>query len=154
MNASPSRLQSLHQFLDRWFTPIALVVTRVAFGQAFALTGWGKLHNLEKITEFFRGLGIPAPEIQAPFIGTLEFVGGLCLVLGLVTRPAALLLLCTMIVALATAHPGDLGQAFALDMSFADIAPVPFLVALLWLIAKGPGRFSLDHVIARRGGGS
>lgn len=150
MNPASTRLQSLPQRLDRWITPVAQIATRLAFGQAFALTGWGKLHDLDRNVAFFRDLGIPAPAIQAPFVATLEFVGGLCLVLGLATRPMAALLACTMVVALLTADRQGLLDAFLLDATFANIAPVPFLVALLWLLAQGAGRLSVDHLIARR----
>jgi putative oxidoreductase len=149
-NSSQSMSASLSNRLDSWFTPLAQIVTRVAFGQAFAITGWGKLHNLEGLTKFFTDLGIPAANIQAPFIATLEFVGGLCLVLGLATRPMALLLSCTMVVALVTAHGEDLAKVVTLDESFANVAPIPFLVAMLWLIAKGAGKLSVDHLIAKR----
>lgn len=151
-NPSPSMFASLSNRLDSWFTPLAQIVTRVAFGQAFAITGWGKLHNLEGLTKFFTDLGIPAANIQAPFIATLEFVGGICLLIGFATRPMALLLSCTMVVALATADSEGLLKGFTLDETFANVAPVPFLVAMLWLIAKGPGKLSVDHPVAKRAG--
>ncbi|MCA8948188.1 MAG: DoxX family protein [Planctomycetes bacterium] len=138
--------------IDRLATPVAQIITRLVFGQSFALTGWGKLHNLEGVTKFFTELGIPAPEIQAPMIATLEFVGGILLLFGLGTRVAALLLTGTMVVALATAHGGDLAESFRLDEVFANVAPLPYLVALLWLLAKGAGALSLDHWIGKRGG--
>lgn len=150
MNTPSHRLASLHGHLERWLTPVAQIASRLAFGQAFAITGWGKLHNLEGLTKFFESLGIPAAGVQAPFIATLEFTGGLCLLLGLATRPIAALLSCTMVIALMTADAETLGKAFVLDETFANVAPVPFLCALLWLLARGPGKLSLDHLIAGR----
>src|SRR5438128_1127868 len=44
---------------------LALLLLRVSVGVVFAQTGWGKLHHLDDIIEFFRGLGIPAPQLQA-----------------------------------------------------------------------------------------
>ena len=58
-------------------------------GLVFVTTGWGKLQNLDRVIEFFRSLGIPAPEYQAPFVAATELACGLLLVLGLGTRFAA-----------------------------------------------------------------
>lgn len=148
--SSSSRSAALGATVSQIAEPVAQVVTRIAFGQAFAITGWGKLHNLENVTRFFADLGIPAPSVQAPFIATLEFVGGLLLVVGLGTRVVAALLTCTMLVALATADREGLLQGFTLDKSFADVTPLPFLVALLWLLARGAGALSVDRLLARR----
>jgi putative oxidoreductase len=146
------RLASLFGLFDKAATPVAQLVTRIAFGQAFALTGWGKLTHLDKITHFFESLGIPFANLQAPMIGTFEFVGGILLVLGLGTRFAALVLTSTMIVALATAHGADLAAALRLDKGFDEAAPIPYLIATLWLLAKGAGKLSIDQMLARKHG--
>ncbi|HUP57698.1 MAG TPA: DoxX family membrane protein, partial [Bdellovibrionota bacterium] len=44
----------------QWLPPL---LARIAVGSVFLRTGWGKLHNLDKITAFFRELGIPNPEL-------------------------------------------------------------------------------------------
>src|SRR6202789_1312816 len=76
---------------------------RLYWGFQFAQTGWGKLHHLAKITGFFARLNIPFPGFNAPFIASLEFVGGILIVLGLFSRPIAFLLACNMFVAYWTA---------------------------------------------------
>lgn len=129
--------------------PNALLLTRLVFGQAFLVTGWGKLGNLAGITKFFEELGIPLASVQAPMVATIEFVGGILLLLGLGTRYVTLLLMSTMLVALATAHRGDFGPAFLLDKSFADVTPLPFLVGLLWLFARGAGPLAADRLLAQ-----
>lgn len=129
--------------------PATLLLTRLVFGQAFVVTGWGKLNNLDGVTAFFTELGIPLASVQAPMVATIEFVGGLLLLLGLGTRYASLLLVSTMFVALATAHRGDFGPAFVFAKSFADVTPMPFLVGLLWLIARGAGKLSVDAQLAK-----
>ncbi len=63
---------------------VMLLAVRLYWGFQFAQTGWGKLHNLAKITGFFASLNIPFPGFTAPFVSTLEFVGGILLMLGLV----------------------------------------------------------------------
>lgn len=150
--SSPFRslLLSLPARLDARLAPVALLATRLVFGQSFLLTGLGKLRNLDDLVEFFRSLGIPFASVQAPMVASLEFVGGILLMLGLGTRAAAALLSSTMVVALLTADRASLLQAFTFGEGFANVAPVPFLVAMLWLIAKGPGPFAVDQLIARR----
>src|SRR5579859_1158014 len=81
----------------QWLPPL---LARIAVGSVFAHTGWGKLHNLEKVTAFFRELGIPHPELQAPFVATNELVCGTLIIFGLFTRVAAIPVSITMLVAL------------------------------------------------------
>ena len=42
------------------------LVTRITIGWVFIESGWGKLHNLDRVIGYFQSLGIPAPAIQAP----------------------------------------------------------------------------------------
>ena len=70
---------------------------RITVGVVFMGTGWTKLHNLPAITENFTALGIPAPEILTPFVSGVEFVGGVLLLLGLLTRFAAVPLMIALV---------------------------------------------------------
>jgi len=127
----------------RWLPPL---VARVTLGLTFLQTGWGKLHNIAKVTGFFTQLGLPAPGFQARLVATTEFVCGALLLLGLLTRLASLPLLATMIVAIATAKRGDvheLGDLFGMSEYL-------YLVLLLWLAAFGAGLVSIDAAIAKR----
>jgi putative oxidoreductase len=127
----------------RWLPPL---VARVTLGLTFLQTGWGKLHNIAKVTDFFTQLGLPAPGFQARLVATTEFVCGALLLLGLLTRLASLPLLATMIVAIATAKRGDvheLGDLFGMSEYLC-------LVLLLWLAAFGAGLVSIDAAIAKR----
>ena len=85
----------------RWLPP---GIARLALGWVFLLSGWGKLHNLPDVIEFFRSLGLPAPEIQAPFASGVELVCGGLLLLGLFSRLASVPLMIVMTVAIATAR--------------------------------------------------
>ena len=67
-----------------WDGPLAV---RIVVGWVFLWTGWQKLQNLPRMVENFRGWGIPAPEILTPLASGIEFVGGIMLLLGLLTRP-------------------------------------------------------------------
>src|SRR5215469_8247358 len=88
-----------------WLAPLAV---RITVGVVFMGTGWTKLTHLPQITENFRGLGIPSPEILTPFVSGVEFFGGLLLLLGLLTRFAAVPLMVVMIVAIVSAKAGDI----------------------------------------------
>ena len=67
----------------RWAGP---TVARLTIGLVFVQSGWGKLHDLEKVTGYFTELGLPAPHFQAILASTSEFVCGGLLLLGLATR--------------------------------------------------------------------
>jgi putative oxidoreductase len=126
--------------------PYFVFLVRASLGATFAATGYGKLMHLERTIGFFRDLGIPAPELQAPFIGGLELVGGLCIALGLLTRVVSLPLAGTMVVAILTAILPDVDGA--LDLFTRDEALYLFLFG--WLLTAGPGTVSLDHWLGRR----
>src|SRR6202521_2499362 len=81
-----------------------LLAIRLYWGWQFAQTGWGKMHNIAKITEFFASLNIPFPEFSAHFISGLEFFGGLLLILGLASRLTGLLLGSNMLAARSGEH--------------------------------------------------
>lgn len=153
MSSSQGRLQSVYRLMDSVCTPLAQLAARIVFGQAFLIAGWGKLSNIDGAIQNFERLGIPAANLQAPFVGTVEFVGGLLLLLGLGTRISATFLASTMVVAVLTAHSGDFAGVLTLDKDLTDITPLPFLVAMLWLMAKGAGKLSVDQLLASRAGG-
>lgn len=142
------RLRALHGLMLSvshrlaWLPPL---LARVSVGLVFLSTGWGKLHNLDRLIDFFRSLGIPAPELQAPFVAATELSCGLLLVLGLATRFAALPLVVTMVVAIRTALWGDLDGA--IDLLGRE--EFLFIVLLGWLAIAGAGPISLDAILAR-----
>ena len=75
----PSSLRTLYHHalrLTARFTWLGPLVVRLVIGVAFVVTGWGKLHNLDKVTEYFASLHIPLPGAQAAFVSTGERVGG------------------------------------------------------------------------------
>jgi putative oxidoreductase len=122
---------------------------RLYWGWQFAQTGWGKLHNLAHVQEFFTSLGIPAPGIMAPSIATLEFVGGLLLILGLGTRLIGLLLAGNMLVAYLAADREALASVFSDPGKFYNADPFTFLLAAVLVLIFGAGVFSLDALLTR-----
>jgi putative oxidoreductase len=127
-----------------WLPPL---VARVGIGWVFVQSGWGKLHNLERVTEFFASLGIPAPGAQAAFVSAVELVCGSLILIGLFTRFAAVPLIATMVVALLTAlrdQIDSLGSLFGLSECL-------YIVAFLYLATSGPGPISLDMLLSSIG---
>ncbi len=150
-NSRPlGKLRALEDRLIGVAAPFLLLLLRVVFGYALLRTGWGKLNNLESVTGFFASLGIPAPGLNAVVVASLEFGGGVLLLLGLLTRTTAGVLIPVMLVALATAHRGELVQLVDNPGATVGAAPVPFLVALIALALSGAGPFSLDRLISGR----
>ncbi len=127
-----------------WLGPL---IVRLTLGAVFATNGWGKLHHLDQITEFFTSLNIPAPGAQAAMVSTIEFAGGLLLLVGFGTRIVSLLLIGVMTVAIYTAKLPELHGAVEL----ANTIEWTYLVMFVWLALSGAGKASLDHLIARRG---
>lgn len=139
------RFASAFSFLQ---SPMLLLV-RLYWGFQFAQTGWGKLHNLVRITSFFASLNIPLPGIAAPCVSMLEFAGGVLLILGLLSRPIALLLACNMLVAYWTAGREALSAIFSDPGKFYVADPYTFLFASLMILIFGAGFFAVDTYIAR-----
>lgn len=133
---------------------LAPLLTRITVGYALFLTGRGKLGNLDTFTQFLTDLGVPFAAQQAPFVAGLEFVGGICLVLGLLTRIMSGALAGTMVVAILTAEGTKFLNAWLPtgDIGPLDISPYVFFLLLLWLVLFGPGPVSLDRFLARWAG--
>jgi putative oxidoreductase len=131
---------------------LAPLATRLVMGQAFFLTGRGKLENFPRTVEFFTSLGIPMPELNAAFVSRLEFYGGMLLIVGLATRLVAVGLASTMVVALMTADRQTFLDALrgAGDSGLTDVAPFVYLLFLGWLVLAGPGAASLDRLLFKR----
>jgi putative oxidoreductase len=113
-------------------------VVRVVTGALFVTFSLGKFFDHAKESADFDHYGIPAPEVATYLVGTLELVCGALLVLGLFTRPAALLLALNLVGAIATAGRVD-GGTFHLGVGPA------MLVAMVYLVWAGPGRLALDR---------
>jgi putative oxidoreductase len=127
----------------RWLAPL---VGRLAVGLLFMSTGWGKVHDIPKVTHFFQELGIPAPGFHAVLVGYSELVCGTLLVFGLLARLATVPLIVSMIVAILTAKRSELHGLFDL-IGFEEFT---YLCVLVIIAIIGPGRVSLDWPIARR----
>jgi uncharacterized membrane protein YphA (DoxX/SURF4 family) len=136
--------------------PAATVFLRVMAGGVFVSEGILKFLYPTLGVGRFAKLGFPAPLFTASFVGTFEIVGGILLILGLLTRPLAIACAVEMVVAIvstkislylgtsplpAPAVPPVSGLAAVLHESRSDWAQ---LLTVVFLAAAGPGAWSLD----------
>jgi putative oxidoreductase len=126
-----------------------LLAIRLYWGWQFFQTGWGKLHNIPHVTEFFQSLHIPMPGANAWIVAIMECFGGLLLMAGLGSRLVAFALAFDMIIAYITADSEALKSIFTDSDKFVQAAPFPFLLMTLTVLAFGAGIFSLDWLIGK-----
>jgi putative oxidoreductase len=154
-----SLLIRLQHWYDRFFARVSLLQSpfllcvRLYWGWQLTQSGWGKLHNLPKVTEFFTSLALPFPAQTAIFISCVEFFGGIFLALGLLSRLTALVLTVNMITAYLTADREALLSVFSDPDKFYAAAPYTFLIASLIVLLLGPGKIAVDTVLSRFIGG-
>ena len=125
---------------------LALLVARLTVGILFVSTGWGKVHNLAKVTDFFTELMIPLPAFNATLASWTELVCGALLVIGLASRLASLPLVVTMTVAILTAKRDDI---HGLADLFGQVEWT-YLAILLVIAAVGPGAASVDRLVVKK----
>jgi putative oxidoreductase len=126
-----------------------LLLVRLYWGWQFSQAGWGKLHRLPKVTEFFSSLGIPAPHLNALFVSNLEVIGGILLAIGLGSRFISVLLAGDMLVAYLASDLDALKMIFSDPGKFYNADPYTFLFAALIILIFGPGLISLDALVQK-----
>src|SRR3954468_24826202 len=136
--------------LLRYGQSLLLLFVRLYWGWQFAQNGWGKLHHLGKITEYFQSINVPAPGATAHMVATLEFVGGILLFIGLFSRLIAFPMTINMIMAYWFGDHEALLSVFSDPGKFYGADPYTFLFAVLLILLFGPGLFSLDALLMRR----
>jgi putative oxidoreductase len=129
---------------------LASLLGRVAVGICFVVHGLGKLGlvgtgTMAGFTEFLRERGVPMPEVQARIAMLSELVGGSLLAMGLLMRPACLLLIGTMVVAGAVGHRGA-GYLITNEPPGAEYT-INLVVVSIVLFLLGPGGYSLDAIL-------
>ena len=122
-----------------------LLLLRAWFGLVLAFVhGLGKITDLAKFTEGVASRGLPLPGLLGPAAALSEFLGGLLLAVGLLTRPSALCVAITMLVAALHIHASDPFGKKELACAYAAVALV--------VLVTGPGGWSLDAKLFRSAG--
>jgi uncharacterized membrane protein YphA (DoxX/SURF4 family) len=118
----------------------------VSAGVVFVSFGLGHFANHGSDVGDFRHYQVPFPSLGVWGAGVVELIAGVALVFGLFVRLAAALLAADMI--------GVVSTAGRVDGGFLNLGVAPMLfVAMVFLVWAGPGVLTLDHAMARRGGG-
>ncbi len=126
-------------------------ILRVPLGIVFAahgaqkLFGWFGGYGLEGTGQWMASIGFTPGYLMALLAGSAEFFGGIALLLGLLTRPAALATAFTMLMAI-TFHIGN--GLFAANNGY-EYALILF-IASVTLLLQGAGRFSVDQLLSKR----
>jgi len=133
--------------LTSWdkYRNFGLLALRVGLGGMMAVAhGWGKItggpESWEGLGSAIGALGVPVflPAFWGFMAAFAEFVGAILLAVGFFFRPAAFLLLCTMIVAAAMhATAGD-------DFGMKTSRPIELGIVFLAMLFTGPGRYAVD----------
>jgi putative oxidoreductase len=127
-------------------TPAALLALRLYLGWFLIVGVWDNISSAERMAEFeafLSSLNCPAPPVAAPLSVWVQFIVGVTLIPGLLTRIAGMLLAVNFIVAVALIAPTGANER--------DLFPPAILIFVgLVLVAYGPGAWSLDHFLARR----
>ncbi len=143
--------------------PAATVLIRLMVGGVFLSEGIQKFLSPERLgSGRFERIGLPLPEVLGPFVGTTEIVCGLLVLLGLLTRLAALPLIATMLVAMVTIKlPIVLGHGFwglqlrelssygVLSMLHEARTDLCMLLGATFLVIVGSGPHAVDAVLWR-----
>ncbi len=132
----------------------AILLVRVAIGLFFAISGANKLFvpgGTKPVYDTLVKAKIPFPRQTAYFVAGVEFICGSLVAVGLLSSPAAAVLLVDMMVAILTEAistlPKNLSALNWLD-DFLYLPEVLYVLFFVWLVCAGPGRFSLDYWLA------
>jgi putative oxidoreductase len=104
-----------------------------------------KLKNFNGIVEWFTGMGMPLPKLNALLATGIETAGFILIFLGLATRIISIPLMVVMVVAITTVH---MGNGFEAGNNGFEI-PIYYMLMLFSLLIIGPGRISLDSLVAK-----
>lgn len=148
--------QALVSELHSWQW-IGSLAARLAVGLLFFSSGQGKLIVPERRRQMRAALEaahVPFVVVNTWLVSAVEFVFGLLLVFGALTRFACVMLAGVMVVALMTTRMREIRASSVLDWlgQFLYLPETLYLVILFWLFLSGPGWLSVDHILFSPGG--
>jgi len=131
-------------------TQAAILAIRLLVGAVFFLEGIKKFIFAEQWgAGRFTRIGIPAPHVMGPFVGAVEIVCGLLVILGLATRFAAVPLLCVISTAIVTTKFPVLFKSGFWSMEDVGRTDYSMFMGLIFLILAGSGSLSVDALLAK-----
>ena len=143
--------------LASWLAPertvpqsLLLLVVRLYWGWQFFATGKGKLTNIAKVGEYFQSLGLPLSQVTATLVGLTESIGGIFLLVGVLSRLTSIPLTILLVVAYCTADLEAVQSIFSNPDKFLSADPFLFLFAVMLVLVFGPGKFSIDRIIRHK----
>ena len=134
----------------------AILLTRVALGLFFAISGANKLFvsgGIQPVYETLVKAKVPFPQATAYFVSSVEFVGGSLLTVGFLSSPTCVALLIDMTVATLTSAISTMPKGLSPLRWFDDFLYLPEVLYVLfftWLLCSGPGKFSVDSWLATK----
>jgi putative oxidoreductase len=141
---------SLFQRLVETNAPAGVILIRLLTGGVFFTEGVKKfLFAAQWGAGRFERIGIPWPQFTGPFVGVVEIVGGLLLLMGLLTRLGALMLLIDICVAIATTKIPILLKSGFFAMEDPARTDYSMLLGILFLLIVGAGRWSFDRLYGK-----
>ncbi|MGA8729831.1 MAG: DoxX family protein [Terracidiphilus sp.] len=128
-----------------------LLAIRLYWGWQFTQDGWGKLTHLEKVTNFFTSLSLPAPHMTALCVALVELVGGILFALGIASRLTSLVLFVNMTMAYLSVPDDRVNFSHILSnpSDFYNATPYTYWFAALLILILGPGSLAVDTLIKR-----
>ena len=144
----PARIEKLRKQLLALITRLdflAPLLLRITVGLTFYSTGRAHLEHFEDTVKNFTEWGVPMPELNARVASLTEMFGGIAVLVGLGTRLVCLPLTFTMLVAIVTAKRDDVDGL----LTFLSLNEWAYAAIFLALVMIGPGKVSLDALIAR-----
>lgn len=137
--------------LGHFLQPFVLLAMRLFWGYLFVTVGLQKLTNPAQMVQLLEAHHMPSPTFLAYLVGVVETLGGVCLIVGLASRFAALLLIIVTVEAFFLVNAPAIFQQIKSDPeAIVKAAPFNFFLTSLIVFAFGPGLFSLDALFKRR----
>ncbi len=148
--ASSAGASAHDQLLLRYGSPL-LLLGRILLGGIFVISGYAKLMGLSAFAASLESRGVPAASVMAVIGASVEFFGGLAVVLGVEVRYAALLMIAFVIVATAISHRfwefSDVAARRTQQTQFSKNMAI--IGGLVVLFVAGGGRLALERLWRR-----
>jgi uncharacterized membrane protein YphA (DoxX/SURF4 family) len=142
---------SLFRKITSTDAPASVILIRIAVGSVFLSEGIQKFINPADVgAGRFAKIGLPSPEMLAPFVGSFEIVCGILVLIGLMTRFAAIPLIVVMLVAISSTKMPILSERGFWSMAHEARTDFAMLLGSVFLLIVGAGTWSIDSRTSKR----